>query len=418
MQGHIHKRTRATKHGKETTRWYVVIDVGIGTDGRRQQKWHGGFRTRREGEVARAKLVNDMHDGSYVLPGRVTLAEWIRESWLPMTEARVKPSTFDSYRRNIETHVLPALGSKLLQQLTPPMLNALYAQLANERDGRKALSAKTISYIHATIHKALEDAVDAGLVPRNVAARAKPPRPSRHSTNMIQVWEPHELARFLDHVRGTRLEAIWRLAAMTGMRRGELLGLRWSDVDLDRARLSVRQAVVAVAYATIESTPKSHSARVIDLDQETVQQLRAYRRGQQDERTEWGADYQDRDLVVCKENGQPIHPHTFSQSFERLEKNAGLRSIRLHDLRHTHASLALKAGVPVKVISERLGHESPAFTLKQYAHVIPGMQAEAAAQIATLVDDAVGPRGESAQLHALTRQPTAHISSGVQDAAN
>ncbi len=173
---------------------------------------------------------------------------------------------------------------------------------------------------------------------------------------------------------------------MTGMRRGEVLGLRWRDLDLDRARLSVRQALVAVGYEVIDSTPKSHSARVIDLDQETVAQLRAHRARQEAERAEWGADYQDQDLVVAKENGEPIHPHTFSQAFERLIEKAGLRTIRLHDLRHTHATLALKAGVPVKVISERLGHESPAFTLKQYAHVIPGMQAEAAAQVAAMID--------------------------------
>jgi integrase len=125
---------------------------------------------------------------------------------------------------------------------------------------------------------------------------------------------------------------------------------------------------------------------MIDLDAETVNQLRAHRERQNEERAEWGADYQDHDLVVANENGEPIHPHTFSQAFERLIEKAGLPRIRLHDVRHTHATLGLKAGVPVKVISERLGHESPAFTLKQYAHVIPGMQAEAAAQIAILID--------------------------------
>jgi integrase len=366
-----------------------VIDLGVDGDGRRRQKWHGGFRTSKEADVARAKLVNEIHTGSYVIPASTTMTQWVRASWLPMTEARVKPSTFDSYRRNMELHVLPVLGSKPLQQLTPPMLNALYAKLASG-NSRKPLSAKTISYIHTTIHKALEDAVDAGLLARNVADRAKPPRPSRRSTNGFQAWEPHELVRFLEHVRGTRLGAIWRLAAMTGMRRGEILGLRWADLDLDAARLSVRHAVIAVAYATIESTPKSHNARVIDLDESTVTQLRVHHRRQNNERDEWGADYEDHDLVVAKENGQPIHPHTFSRCFERLVEQAGLRSIRLYDLRHTHATLALKAGVPVKVISERLGHEAPAFTLKQYAHVIPGMQAEAAAKVAALVASEIG----------------------------
>jgi integrase len=380
MQGHIRKRVHTTKDGKETTHWYVD------DHGRRRQKWHGGFKTRREAEVARAKVVNEIHTGSYVLPQHTTLAEWVNDSWLPTSASRLKPTTYHSYRRNMEIHVLPTLGTKPLQQLTPPMLNALYARLGSDDNGRGPLSAKTIRYVHTIIHKALEDALDAGQVSRNVATRAKPPRPTRRTTGGIRSWDSRELAQFLSHVRGTRLEAVWRLAAMTGMRRGEILGLRWSDVDLGAARLSVRHAVVAVAYEVIASTPKSHHARVIDLDLETVDLLRAHRSGQKDERDEWGTDYQDHDLVVAKENGEPIHPHTFSQSFERLVERAGLRRIRLHDLRHTHATLALMAGVPVKVVTERLGHESPAFTLKQYAHVLPGMQAEAARWVAQLVD--------------------------------
>ena len=283
--------------------------------------------TRREAEIARAKLVDDLHTGSYVMPDRLTLSEWIRDSWLPITEARVKPSTFHSYQRNLEIHVLPLIGSRPLQQLTGPMLNAMYARLQAEGSGHGPLSAKTVRYIHTTIHKALEDAVDAGLLVRNPATRAKPPRPSRRSTRQVRSWESTELAAFLDFVHGTRLESVWRLAAMTGMRRGEVLGLRWADVDLQAARLSVRQAVVAVAYEMIESTPKSHNARVIDLDAETVDLLRAYRRQQDDEKREWGVDYDDRDLVACHENGFPIHPHSFSQTFGSLVRRAAIRQI-------------------------------------------------------------------------------------------
>ena len=302
-----------------------------------------------------------------------------------MTRTRVKPSTLHSYQRNLELHVLPSLGAKRLQQITPTMLTTLYASLASDGRNGARLSAKTISYIHAIVHKVLADAADADLVARNVADRAKPPRPARVTTREIQSWTADELGQFLTCVAGTRLEAVWRLAAMTGMRRGEVLGLRWSDLDLDAARLSVRQALVAVGYEVLISTPKSHVARVIDLDAETVVKLREHRTRQGQERTEWGMDYRDQDLVVAKENGDPIHPHTFSQSFERAIEHAGLRRIRLHDVRHTHATLALQAGVPVKVVSERLGHESPAFTLKQYAHVLPGMQAEAARCVAALV---------------------------------
>lgn len=212
------------------------------------------------------------------------------------------------------------------------MLSSLYANLASPTPERNELSAKTISYIHTIVHKALSDAVDVELLQRNPAERAKPPRPSRCATSGVSSWTPEELAAFLAAVASERLAAIWRLSAMTGMRRGEILGLRWSDIDIDAGRLSVQHAVVAVGYEMVESTPKSHRARVIDLDAETVAQLRAHRQRQDEERAEWGADYQDADLVVAKENGEPIHPHTFSQSFERLLEKHHLRRIRLHDL--------------------------------------------------------------------------------------
>lgn len=385
MRGHIHKRVRTSAADKQTTRWYVVVDTGADQDGKRKQKWHGGFGTRREAEVERARIVNDLHTGGYVAPDRLTLAAWVRESWLPMTRTRVKPSTYDSYRSNMETHVLPSLGNRPLQQLTAPMLNTLYSGLLAQGTARGPLAPKTVRYIHTIVHKAISDAVDAGILVGNVAARAKPPRPRATRAPKIECWEPAELAAFLAHVRGTRLEAGWRLAAMTGMRRGEVLGLRWTDVDLDAARVSVRNAVVTVAYEILESTPKSHQARVIDLDAETAELLREHKSRQRAERESWGAEYADRGLVICKEGGEPLHPQSFSQAFERTVEQAGLRRIRLHDLRHTHATIAVKAGVPVKVISERLGHESPAFTLKQYAHVLPGMQAEASELIAAAV---------------------------------
>ena len=374
MRGHIHKRVRKNKAGKETARWYVVVDIGVDGEGRRKQKWHGGFATRREAEVERAKLVNNLHSGTYIAPDRMTFGQWVKDSWLPMIRTRIKPSTYDSYRSNMQTHVLPAIGQRGLQQLTAPMLNALYADLISKGGERGPLSPKTVRYIHTTIHKALADAVDAGVIGVNVAERAKPPRPNRLRAQRIECWEPDELATFLSAVQGDRLEAAWRVAAMTGMRRGEVLGLRWGDVDLEAARISVRNAIVTVAYEVLESSPKSHQARVVDIDPLTVEMLRAHRDRRAEELRREPADYE---LVVCAEDGTPIHPQSFSQTFARVVEGAGLRRIRLHDLRHTHATIAVKAGVPVKVISERLGHESPAFTLKQYAHVVPGMQAEA-----------------------------------------
>ena len=387
MQGHIRKRIYTTKSGKETINWYVVVDLGRDTNNKRRQKWHGGFRTRKEAEMARTKIVGDLHSGAYTEPTKLTLREWVEDKWLPTVRTQVKPSTFDSYQRNIHLHVLPTLGGRSLVDIGPGQLNTLYVDLLERgrRNGPGGLSPKTVHYIHTMVHKALADAVDAGLVAANAAARAKPPRPRSAAPKELRFWTPEQLRSFLDLVAGHRLEAAWHVSAMTGMRRGEVLGLRWADVDLNSSRIHVRQALVSVAYKLIVSTPKNHLARVIDLAPATVDQIRFHRQRQIAEQEEWGDDYRDGDLVFCKENGGPIHPQTLSQAFERLVDQSDLPRIRLHGLRHTHATIALRAGVPPKVISERLGHESPAFTLKQYAHVIPGMQAEAAQTVANLV---------------------------------
>jgi len=387
MQGHIRKRTHTTKTGRKTINWYVVVDNGRDETGKRRQKWHGSFRTRKEAEVARARIVGDLHAGTYTEPTRITLTEWVAERWLPTVQTQVKPSTYESYARNMRHHVLPVLGQRLIHDIGPGQLNALYAQSlhSGRRDSNGGLSPKTVRYIHTIIHKALSDALDAGLIPTNVAERAKPPKPRARASSEIRFWKAHELKHFLDQTREHRLRAAWQLAAMTGMRRGEVLGLRWKDLDHSNQRLQVRQALVSVAYEVIVSTPKNHRARVIDLDEGTFVELRKHRDRQCAERTEWGTDYFDNDLVFCKENGEPLHPQTFTQAFDRLVHKMDLPRIRLHDLRHTHATIALSAGISPKVISERLGHENPAFTLKQYAHVIPGMQADAARQIAQVV---------------------------------
>jgi integrase len=387
MQGHIHKRIRTTKDGRKTTHWYVVVDVGRDSAGRRRQKWHGGFRTRREAEAAQAEIVRDLHLGSYVAPSAMTLTDWVEGTWLAAVRTQLKPSTWDSYKRNLALHVLPPIGHHALREISAPMLNALYAELLEDGklNASGGLAPKTIRYIHTTIHKALSDAVDADLLARNPADRAKPPKPDRSVRREMKCWDAAELAQFLEHVHETRLGAAWHLAAMTGMRRGEILGLRWHDIDFVEARLAVRRALVSVAYEITESTPKSHQARVIDLDRDTLTRLQAHRDEQEVEQGNWGAGYEVSDLVFCRENGTPIHPDSFSQRFEFEVRRSGLPKIRLHDLRHSHATIALRAGVQIKVVSERLGHESPAFTLKQYTHVMPGMQAEAAALFAALV---------------------------------
>jgi integrase len=385
MQGHIHKRVHRCRDGRETVRWYVVVDVPRHPDGRRRQRWHGGFRTRREAEVVRAKIVNELHDGRYVIPARVTLTEWIRDGWLPVIATQVKPTTARSYRQLMESHVLPVLGSRRVGDITPRDLVVVYSNLiAADRPGRP-LSRSTVRNIHLAIHKAFADASDAGLLAANPASRAKPPRPIRGRGRPISVWRASELAQFLEFVESDRLGAVWRLTAMTGMRRGEVLALRWEDIDLAGGRLVVSRALIELDCCVLESTPKGNAARAIDLDPATVAALARHRELQRRERAEWGEAYRDDDFLVALEDGSPVRPSAFSGMFGTLVRRSGLRPIRLHDLRHVHATLALQAGVPLTVVAERLGHHSPSFTLAQYAHAIPGMQAAAAARIADMI---------------------------------
>jgi integrase len=273
-----------------------------------------------------------------------------------------------------------------MQAITAGHLNALYQSLlaGGKRNSTGGLAPKTVRYIHTTISKLLADAVDQGVVTRNVAAMAKAPKAGKSVVNHLRFWTPEQLNAFLDYVHDDWLYPLWHLAAMTGMRRGELLGLRWPDLDLDAARLAVRQTLISVAYEVSISTPKNHRARVIDLDPETIDVLR-HHRSTRDESGTRASTGPFRDLVFTQPDGDLIHPDRLTQMFDLLVKRSGLPRIRLHDTRHTHATIGLRAGVPVKVMSERLGHSAPAFTLQQYAHVIPGMQAEAAAAIADLV---------------------------------
>jgi integrase len=317
----------------------------------------------------------------------VKLRRWVTRFWLPVLRSQLKEGTFHSYRCNMENHVLPRLGKVPLDEITPRMLTDMYVDLLKRGhmkcDG--GLSPTTVRYVHAIVHKALADAVDDGLLVTNPAERAKAPKPGRSSNRELRFWEPHQLARFLGHVRGAPFEPLWHLAAFTGMRRGELCGLRWSDIDFPHKRLSVRRSLVSVAYRIVETTPKTHQARVIDLDERTMKVLDAHRSNSDLAARAKGHVLQETDRVFCRPDGEVLHPETVSAQFQTALTQAALPRIRLHDLRHTHATLAIRAGVAPKVISERLGHHTPAFTMHQYAHVLPGMQAEAAIRIADLV---------------------------------
>jgi len=267
------------------------------------------------------------------------------------------------------------------------VLNNLYADLLNSGriDGQGGLSRKTVKYIHTTVQRALSDAVRWQKLARNPATDASPPRVGDTSMKRT-VWTPLQLRQFLESLEGDLMHAACFLAAMTGMRRGEILGLRWQDVDFENEILSVQQSLISVEYQLIFTTPKTRRARrVVALDKRTLVVLKSHRKKQIEERLRFQTHDQDHNLVFRKQSGEPIHPDAFSKAFNKKVAAIDVPRIRFHDLRHTHATLLLQAGANPKVVSERLGHSTVSITLDTYSHVIPSIQEDAAKRASELV---------------------------------
>lgn len=354
---------------------------------RRQSK--RSFRTKKEAQAALTELLAAHQTGTFVAPSRMPLREFV-EPWLAALENQGrKPTTLRGYRTSLDAYVLPRLGDVALQELRASDLDALYAELLRSggRHGQ-GLSMTTVHHVHAAMNKMLHDAERKGLVIRNVAKLANAPTltTARAKGPEMRVWSPDELARFLASIEGNRNEMLFRLMAMTGTRRGEVVALRWSDVELAGHRLTVNQAANVIDGKEVVAVPKTRrSRRVIDLDADTVSMLQRHRARQREQFLMLGVSATASDRVFTNEIGEPFRPNSVGQAFRRLVDAADVPLIRLHDLRHTHATHLLMAGVNVKVVSERLGHSSVSFTLDTYGHVMPGQQAEAAAAAAGLL---------------------------------
>ncbi len=373
-------RGRVTKRGSS---WTYVVDIGLTPDGKRKQKSKAGFETKKAAQAALTEVLATVRQGTYTEPTRLTVGSYLTDRWQPAIRATIRPSTFASYQMHCRKYLVPILGNQPLQGLTAPAINTMYADLLQPLDGSQGIGPASVHRVHATLHRALRDAVRWQLIARNPAGSADPPRAPRPQ---MSVWTSVELRQFFNSAAKHPWYPLWVFIAMTGVRRGEALGLRWADIDFDRSRAAIRQTVIPLAHQIAFSEPKTDKGRrSIALDHTTVAVLRHHRRRQLEDRFLVGPDYQDRDLVFARADGRPLHPEYVSRTFARLTRQAGLRPLRLHDLRHTNASLALAAGVPTRVVSDRLGHSAMAVTTDIYQHVIPDLDEAAAAKMADLV---------------------------------
>lgn len=366
--------------------WSFVAWVPDGPG--RRQVWRGGYRTKATAAAAERRFLVEFEDEAAQVaaggPGP-TVEEFLTD-WLVQSEPTRRPTTSVSYERCLRDHVVPSLGDVVLRNLAPDHVRAWQTSLLQKslRFRKGTLSPTTVRYCHRLLRRALQDALRWELIERNPCDAVIAPR--RADTEM-KVWAPEEAKQFLAYVEGDRLAAMWRLFLATGMRRGEVAGLRWIDVDLEAGRVAVRHTRVLVYDRVTVSEPKTRrSRRVVAMDSGTVLALTLHRQRQDDEREYAGEVWTETGYVFVREDGEPLDPDRISHLFRLTADAAGVPRIRLHDLRHTAAALALVTGMHPKVMSDRLGHSSIAITLDVYGHLVPGLQEDAAAAVGALLD--------------------------------
>jgi integrase len=386
MNGHIAKK--ASAKSRTGFMYYPVVELDADLiTGKRARRWHPGHVLKADAAEALRKLQDDADKGTYVAPVKETFGEYLAR-WLPTIRSTVRANTYESYRSAVEVHLVPQLGQVPLRQLNRTTFSTLYDELGRtgRADGKGGLSPRSVRFVHVTAHKALREAVKDNLIARNPTDDANLPAKVR---SQAASWTAEQVTTFLGSVKDDRLHPAFLTMVTSGLRRSELLGLRWADVDLEAGTLAVRQVISLDKYTPFISEPKtSRSRRVVPLDAGTVLVLRSHRIRQFEERVAAGPAWQQTDLVFAKLDGSILHPQTLSGHFERAAKAATLPAIGIHGLRHSHGSLGLAAGVPLVIMSERLGHSSVAITGDVYSHSLPSQHQAAADAIAGLIGSA------------------------------
>lgn len=408
MRGKVYKRCPRQREDQPPCSsrcghsWTYDVEVARGADGRRRHLSKGGFRTKAEAEEALGKALDRERLGGVAADHKLTVGDYL-EQWLA-GKATLRPTTARSYGEHVRLYLVPVLGGVRLAELRPVHVERLYAAMralgATDAKGSEVralleartplqrltmrpLSPATIRRVHATLLSALNTAVKRRLLPWNPAQHVELATGDRPR---VRVWSPAQVGAFLDGISEDRLASLYHLVAYVGLRRGEAVGLRWQDVDLDAGELRVAQQVVQLGHATAVGAPKTdRGVRTVPLDQETVAVLRTHRAAQAADRLAWGPAWQDTGLVFTREDGAQLHPEVVTRTFCRLAKRLGLPPIRLHDLRHTSASLGLASGETLVEVSRRLGHSSITITADTYTHVLPAVASQSSERRAAII---------------------------------
>jgi integrase len=377
--------------------WYLSLELPAGSDGHRRRIRRGGFPTRKAAAKALARLRMPADPA-----GLVTTGDWL-DRWLGERTGS-RESTIRGYAAHVRLYLKPCLGRILLADLSAQHVQAMFTAITRQHQAEgHPVTAATLARVRATLRAALNTAIRAGLVTVNAASPAEMPAPRRprpvvwtaarvaewQRTGIrppVAVWTPVQTAQFLNAIGGHRLYGAYHLIALRGLRRGEAAGLRWCDIDLDSATAIITCQLQQYNGRLVLGPPKTvGSERAVALDRTTVTVLRAHRAAQDAERAGLGEDYHDSGYVFTCLNGDPMAPDRLSRTFRRLSDQAGLPPVRLHDLRHGAATLALAAKVDLKVVQDMLGHSSIVLTADTYTSVLPDVARKAAEDVATLI---------------------------------
>jgi integrase len=365
---------------KRSAHSYTIV-IYLGRDpatGKKRQKWHTVDGNKKKAEEELTRLLHELNTGTYIEPSKLTMKDYL-ERWLKdYAKGAVGKKTFERYEGIVRDHLVPELGTLVLTKLQPLHIQSCYTKWreGGRRDGREGgLSAQTILHHHRVLSEALHQAVRWQLVGRNVAEAVEPPTPEYRE---IQVLQEDEFVHLLDAAKGTRLYIPILLAGTTAMRRGEILAVRWRDVDFVSRLISVNRSLQETREGLFFKEPKPGRFRTLDLLPFTAEALEAYRQAQGDAKHALADGYEDNDLICCQDDGRLWAPSAFTSAYRDLLRRRKIPNVRFHNFRHSHATQLLRDGENPKMVSERLGHSRVAFTLERYGHVLPGMQKGAA----------------------------------------
>jgi integrase len=376
MKGHI--RERSPGH------WAIVIDVP--QDGKRKQRWHSFKGTKRQAQIECARLLTELKAGTTIEPSRMTVAAFL-ERWIEHMRGQVSPRSHERYAEIARKNLAPLLGALTLTKVQPAHISTAYAKAlaSGRRDGNGGLSARTVTHMHRVLREALQQALRWQLLARNPADAVKPPKVER---KQMKVLDTDATAGLIEAARGSPLFVAIMLGVRCGLRRGEVVALRWRNVDLERGQISVVASAEQTEQGVREKEPKNGKGRTIVLSSTEIEELRSHRVRQAQALLALGVRLTDDHHVVAREDGQALQPRSLTHAFVKFVRRHGFQ-IRLHDLRHSHATHMLAAGIHPKIAQERLGHSSVGITLDLYSHVLPGMQAEAVSRVDAVLQAAL-----------------------------